>query len=278
MEGLPPYRIGFMPRGAQLMPSASTDRLAGRVALVTGAGSGIGAAIAARLAGEGADVIVTDRDEAAARRTAERCGGHALRLDVTSEADWRAAVTLAETRIGALHILVNNAGICETGTVEDIDFAAWRRSHDINLDSVFLGCAATLPLMARSTAETGLRGSIVSIASISAVVAGGNLAAYNSSKAAVRHFTRSVALHCARKGYAITANAVLPTFVDTPLIDGLIPGRERAEALAKLARQVPLGRVGRPEEVAGAVAFLCSDDAAFMTGTDLVLDGGLSAQ
>lgn len=278
MEGLPPYRIGFMPRGAQLMPSASTDRLAGRVALVTGAGSGIGAAIAARLAGEGADVIVTDRDEAAARRTAERCGGHALRLDVTSEADWRAAVTLAETRIGALHILVNNAGICETGTVEDIDFAAWRRSHDINLDSVFLGCAATLPLMARSTAETGLRGSIVSIASISAVVAGGNLAAYNSSKAAVRHFTRSVALHCARKGYAITANAVLPTFVDTPLIDGLIPGGERAEALAKLARQVPLGRVGRPEEVAGAVAFLCSDDAAFMTGTDLVLDGGLSAQ
>lgn len=278
MEGLPPYRIGFMPRGAQLMPSASTHRLAGRVALVTGAGSGIGAAIAARLAGEGADVIVTDRDEAAARRTAERCGGHALRLDVTSEADWRAAVTLAETRIGALHILVNNAGICETGTVEDIDFAAWRRSHDINLDSVFLGCAATLPLMARSTAETGLRGSIVSIASISAVVAGGNLAAYNSSKAAVRHFTRSVALHCARKGYAITANAVLPTFVDTPLIDGLIPGGERAEALAKLARQVPLGRVGRPEEVAGAVAFLCSDDAAFMTGTDLVLDGGLSAQ
>lgn len=278
MEGLPPYRIGFMPRGAQLMPSASTDRLAGRVALVTGAGSGIGAAIAARLAGEGADVIVTDRDEAAARRTAERCGGHALRLNVTSEADWRAAVTLAETRIGALHILVNNAGICETGTVEDIDFAAWRRSHDINLDSVFLGCAATLPLMARSTAETGLRGSIVSIASISAVVAGGNLAAYNSSKAAVRHFTRSVALHCARKGYAITANAVLPTFVDTPLIDGLIPGGERAEALAKLARQVPLGRVGRPEEVAGAVAFLCSDDAAFMTGTDLVLDGGLSAQ
>lgn len=253
-------------------------RLAGRVALVTGAGSGIGAAIAARLAGEGATVIVTDRDEAAAARTASPIGGSARRLDVTSEADWRSAMEFAQAEWGGVHILVNNAGICETGTVEDIDFAAWRRSHDINLDSVFLGCHAALPAMAGATARTGLRGSIVNIASISALIAGGNMAAYNSSKAAVRHLTRSVALHCARKGYAITANAVLPTFVDTPLIDGLRPGGDRQETLSKLARQVPLGRVGRPEEVAGAVAFLCSDDAAFMTGTDLVLDGGLSAQ
>lgn len=260
------------------MTTDPTERLAGRIALITGAGSGIGAAIARRLASEGATVITTDRDEASAQRTARDIGGPALRLDVTCETDWQAAVNLAETQFGGLHILVNNAGICETGTVEDIDFAAWRRSHQINLDSVFLGCHLALPLMARATADTGLRGSIVNIASISAVVAGSNLAAYNSSKAAVRHFTRSIALHCARKGYAITANAVLPTFVDTPLIDGLLPGAERAERLEKLARQVPLGRVGRPEEVAGAVAFLCCDDAAFMTGTDLVLDGGLSAQ
>jgi NAD(P)-dependent dehydrogenase (short-subunit alcohol dehydrogenase family) len=257
---------------------APTDRLAGRVALVTGAGSGIGAAIAQRLASEGAIVIATDRDQAAARRVAGGIGALAVRLDVTAEEEWRAAIGFAEAERGGIHILVNNAGICEPGTVEDINFSNWRRSHRVNLDSVFLGCKHAIPLMARTAARTGLRGSIVNIASISALVAGSNLAAYNSSKAAVRHFTRSVALHCAKQQHAITANAVLPTFVDTPLIDGLLPGRDRGDALSKLASQVPLGRVGRPEEVAGAVAFLCSDDAAFMTGTDLILDGGLSAQ
>jgi NAD(P)-dependent dehydrogenase (short-subunit alcohol dehydrogenase family) len=257
--------------------STANGPLAGRIALVTGAGSGIGAAIARRLAGDGAKVLVTDRDMAAAQRTAAGLGAQAQRLDVTVEADWREAIGFAESELGGLHILVNNAGICETGTVEEIDLQAWRRSHAVNLDSVFLGCHVAIPLMARSTSATGLRGSIVNIASVSATVAAAHFAAYNSSKGAVRPLTKSVALHCARSGYAITANAVLPTFIDTPLIDGLRPG-DHAETVSKLARQVPLGRVGQPEEVAGAVAYLCSDLAGFMTGADLVLDGGLSAQ
>jgi NAD(P)-dependent dehydrogenase (short-subunit alcohol dehydrogenase family) len=253
-------------------------RLEGRIALVTGAGAGIGAAIAARFAAEGAQVVLTDRDAAAAGRAALAAGGTAIALDVTGEADWQAALAQVAERFGGLHLLVGNAGICEPGTIEDTSLEAWHRSHAVNLDGVFLGCRAAVPVIARTAARTGLRGSIVNIASVSAIVAGANMAAYNSSKAAVRHLTRSVALHCARRGHAITANAVLPTFVDTGLLDGLRPDGDRAETLARLARQVPLGRIGRAEEVAGACAFLCSDDAAFITGTDLVLDGGLSAQ
>lgn len=253
-------------------------RFDGRIVLVTGAGAGIGAAIAARFASEGARVILTDRDGAAAEREAARLGAASLPLEVTSPEGWQAAVATLEREFGGLHVLINNAGICETGTIEDTSLDAWRRSHAVNLDGVFLGCREAVGLIVRTAGATGLRGSIVNIASISAIVAGGNMAAYNSSKAAVRHLTRSIALHCARARYPVTANAVLPTFVDTGLLDGLRPDGDRQETIAKLARQVPIGRIGRAEEVAGACAFLCSDDAGFITGTDLVLDGGLSAQ
>lgn len=253
-------------------------RLSGRIALVTGAGSGIGAAIASRLAGEGAQVIFSDRNLASATDHAAQAGGTALELDVTSPQGWAAAVAFAEAQLGGLHILVHNAGICEPGTIDSIDLDDWHRNHAVNLDAVFLGCKTALPLMRQSVRESGLRGSIVTVASVSALVASANFASYNSSKAAVRHFTRSVALHCARERMNITANCILPAFVDTPLVDGFRPGAERAETLAKLARQIPLGRVGQVADVAGAAAFLCSDDAAFMTGADLVLDGGLSAQ
>ncbi len=251
--------------------------LEGRVALVTGAGSGIGAAIAVRLAADGARVIFSDIDVQRAKAHAAERGGAALELDVASEHGWRDAMETVTRDFGALHILVNNAGICEPATIEQSDFAAWKRTHAINLDSVFLGCHAALPLINESATRTGFGGRIVNIASISAVVAAANFAAYNSSKAAVRHLTKSIALHCAREGHGVTCNAILPTFVDTPLLDKLRPG-DHAETLAKLAKQIPLGRVARPEEIAAAAAYLCSDAAAFMTGADLVLDGGLSAQ
>lgn len=255
-----------------------TGRFDGMAALVTGAASGIGKAIALRFRAEGAKVLFTDLDAAAAQAAAGEAGALSARLDVTSVEDWDAALMLAESAFGGLHFLVNNAGICEPATIEELDLAAWRRNHAVNLDSVFLGCKAALPLLSRTAGADGGRASIVNIASVSAVVAGGNMASYNSSKAAVRHLTRSIALHCARRHPRVTCNAILPTFVETPLVDRLLGGAQAAEMRGKLSRQIPLGRLGRPEEVAGAAAFLCSDDATFITGTDIVLDGGLSAQ
>jgi NAD(P)-dependent dehydrogenase (short-subunit alcohol dehydrogenase family) len=134
-----------------------------------------------------------------------------------------------------------------------------------------------LPLIAATTAREGARGSILNISSISGIIAAANLAGYNSSKAAVRHLTKSVALHCARQSYPVTCNSLHPTFIDTPLLDGLGGGGERAAMIGKLARQVPVGRVGEPDDVAWAAVYLCSDEAKFVTGAELAIDGGISA-
>lgn len=251
-----------------------TGRLEGKVALVTGAGSGLGAAIARRFATEGARVIVSDVDLAAAGEVANGMAGDrtALRIDVADPAGWAAALPAVEAAFGALHILVNNAGICLTGSVEHISIEDWRRTHAIDLDGVFYGIRSCLPLIRQSGG-----GAILNISSISGIVAAGNLAAYNSAKAGVRHLTKSVALHCAKGGDAITCNSLHPTFIDTPLLDGLASGRGREEVVAKLARQIPLGRVGVPDDVANAAVYFCSDEARFVTGAELAIDGGLSA-
>ena len=163
-----------------------TGRLIGKTALVTGAASGIGAAIAAKFVAEGAHVLVTDIDGAAASRWADALGPSAtpFRLDVTQPDEWTNAMAEAEARFGGLNILVNNAGIWRIGTIEDTTFEDWRRVHAVDLDSVFLGCKAALPLMAGTTAKGG-RGAILNVSSISGVIASGNMAAYNSAKAAV---------------------------------------------------------------------------------------------
>jgi NAD(P)-dependent dehydrogenase (short-subunit alcohol dehydrogenase family) len=254
-------------------------RLAGKSALITGAGSGIGAAIARMFVREGAQVMLTDINEAAARATAETLGDSAAYAthDVTVPEDWASVVSTAQGRFGGLNILVNCAGICIPGTVEEMSLEDWRKTHAVDLDSVFLGCKSALPVIARTTAAAGGRGAILNIASISAVIAAPNMAAYNSAKAAVRHLSKSVALHCARAGYSITCNAILPTFIDTPLIDGLAGGRTKEDLVAKLARQVPLGRIGDPDDVAYAAVYLCSDEAKFVTAAELCIDGGISA-
>lgn len=257
---------------------ANEGRLAGKTALVTGAGSGIGRAIARRFVAEGAAVIFSDIDLGRAAAAATEAGGQATHLDVTDEASWRAAAAHVESEFGGLHLLINNAGICEPGSVEDTDLVSWRRTHAINLDGVFLGCRTLLPLMARSTTSDASGGAILNISSISAMVAAGNFASYNSSKAAVRHLSKSVALHCARKRYAIRCNSLHPTFVDTPLLDGLGNGADHVTMVQKLARQIPMGRVGDTDDVAWAAVYLCSDEAKFVTGAELVIDGGLSAQ
>jgi NAD(P)-dependent dehydrogenase (short-subunit alcohol dehydrogenase family) len=257
-----------------------TQRLAGKTALVTGAAQGLGGGIALAMAREGARVLATDRNEAGARATAERIGDElgsgvafACGHDVTCEEDWQTALACASTHLGGLSVLVNNAGIVTMGTVEDLDLAAWRQAMAVNADSAFLGCKYALPLLRESQPA-----SIVNMSSISALIAGANLAAYNASKAALWMLTKSVALHCARGGWAIRCNSVHPTFVRTPLLDGIVGSHDNAEKIAKLARQVPIGRIGEVADVAAAVVYLASDESAMMTGSELKLDGGLSAQ
>lgn len=255
-----------------------TGRLQGKCALITGAGAGIGAAIAQRFLAEGALVAVTDRDTKSAERVAEHLGDGAIAitLDVSDPLDWANAISQVERDFGTLSILVNNAGVCLAGTVEELSLEQWDTSHRVNLDGVFHAIRACLPLMRAGCVE-GTRGSILNISSISGIIAGANLAAYNSSKAAVRHLTKSVALHCAREGGKITCNSLHPAFVETGILDAFAGARSREETLEKLSRQIPIGRIGQPEDVASAAVYLCSDEASFVTGAELVLDGGLSA-
>lgn len=254
--------------------------LEGRIALVTGAAQGIGAAIAIGLVRQGASVLVTDIDMAGAQATvasidAEAGTGRAaaVRLDVTDEEQWIAAIAASRKMFGALNILVNNAGVVVIGSVEDLTLSQWRHSMAINADGAFLGCKHALPVMRESGP-----GSIVNMSSISAMVASHNMAAYNASKAALWMLTKSVALHCAQQGLQIRCNSIHPTFVRTGLLDEFVGKRDRDEVLAKLARQVPLGRIVEVDDVVRAVNFLAGDDSAMMTGAELKLDGGLSAQ
>ncbi len=261
--------------------SGRLGRVAGKKALVTGAAQGLGAAIALRLAREGAKVLLTDIDgQGAARQAAAidtECGAgtaFSCAQDVTSEADWVAAVGVAGDKLGGLSILVNNAGIGAGGSIESTSYEQWQRMMAVNADSVFLGCKYALPLLRESQPA-----SIVNISSIAAMTADPYLAAYNTSKAAVWMLTKSVALYCAKKGWDLRCNSVHPAFVDTAILDEFHVRKEtaREETLSKLARVIPLGRIGEPDEVALGVLYLASDESRFMTGSELKLDGGLSA-
>ena len=254
------------------------ERVKNKVALVTGAAQGLGAATAMLLAREGAKVVLTDINIDSASEKAKAINDEvpgsaiAIAQDVTDAKRW--SVVLDETRnqFGGLNILVNNAGIGSVGSVEDESFEQWQRVHAVNLDGVFHACKHALPLMSESGG-----GSIVNISSISGIIASHNLAAYNSAKAAVRHLSKSVALHCARTRNNVRCNSIHPAFIDTPILDGMSGGLDRDAALAKLGRQIPLGHVGQPDDVAFAVLYLASDESKFVTGTEIRIDGGISA-
>jgi NAD(P)-dependent dehydrogenase (short-subunit alcohol dehydrogenase family) len=239
-------------------------RLTGKIVLVTGAAGAIGSAIAAAIEAEGGIAVTSDLSGR----------GHATHaLDVTSEADWVRVIAAIEQSEGQLDGLVNAAGIVAVGSVEDTDFATWRRVLAINLDGTFLGCKYALPLLRRNG------GSIVNISSVSGLVGGHNLAAYNASKGGVRLLTKSVALHGARQKPPVRCNSVHPAFIEGPLVDGLIAQvRDPASARTRMAAMVPLGRFGTPAEVAALCVYLLSDESAFVTGAELALDGGLTAQ
>jgi NAD(P)-dependent dehydrogenase (short-subunit alcohol dehydrogenase family) len=255
-------------------------RLQDKVALVTGAASGIGAGIARAFAAEGARVWITDIDEEGGRRLAEELGpthGFA-KLDVAAEEDWAVVEELVAAE-GRLDVLVNNAGITglEQGRAahdpEHATIEEWRRVHQVNLDGTFFGCRAAIRAM-----RPQRKGAIINISSRSGLVGIPRAAAYASSKAAIRNHTKSVALWCASEGLEIRCNSVHPAAIMTPIWDAMLGTRpDREQRIAAMVKDTPLKRFGTVEEVAALVVFLASDEAPYITGSEFDIDGGLLA-
>ncbi len=255
-----------------------TGRVAGKVALITGGASGIGAESARRLAREGAAVIITDLSVDAGEALAGEITGaggqaHFIAHDVTSESDWERAVGQGVAKFGRLNILLNNAGIAQTGlTLMTHSLEDWRRTLSINLDGVFLGLRYTGPAIAESGG-----GSVINVSSIMGKVASPGAAAYCASKGGVLMLTKAAALEWAPLN--IRVNSIHPGYIDTPLVSKVIREVENGNELREvLISRHALGRLGLPREIADAVVFLASDESSFMTGSELVVDGGYTAQ
>ena len=251
------------------------QKLNGTLCVVTGGARGIGRAICAAFLGEGARVLLTDIDAEAGRKAADALGCDFLRLDVASEADWAAL----EDVHPAISVLVNNAGITgfEDGPAphdpEHASLAEWRRVHAVNSDGTFLGCRYALRAM-RAAGE----GAIINISSRSGLVGIPGAAAYAASKAAVRNHTKSVALYAAQQGWRIRCNSIHPAAILTEIWEPMLgEGPDRAKRMAALVADTPLKRFGTVEEVAALAVFLASPESAYMTGTELTVDGGLLA-
>ncbi len=249
------------------------SRVAGKVVLVSGAGSGIGRATAALLAKEGATVIITDINRPGGLETVQQIGGKARfeEHDTSKEADWKRIIDDVLEREGALHGLVNNAGISgpfpatfETETVEQ-----WQRMLSVNVQGVFLGCKYGVPAIRQSGG-----GSIVNTSSLAAFLGTPDLSAYGASKGAVRQFTKTVAIDCARKGYKVRCNSVHPGVILTPMGSSVMPSDKARE---RMRNSIPLREFGAPEDIAYGILYLISDESRFVTGTELVIDGGMNA-
>jgi NAD(P)-dependent dehydrogenase (short-subunit alcohol dehydrogenase family) len=260
-----------------------------KVALVSGAARGIGAACASMLARHGAKVIVADVLEREGRAVAEGIVGHGgvaefRLLDVTREEQWREAVDHTLRRYGGLDVLVNNAGIAVVHSLLEISLEEWRRVHAVNLDSVFLGTRCAVEVM-RPGGRSGRGGSIINLSSVGGMIGAAELSSYCSAKGGVRLFSKSVAVECGRAGYGIRVNSVHPGNTDTPMLRQELVDMQRkglvastAEALRYYMDMQVLPEIGQPQDVASMVLFLASDAARFVTGAEFVVDGGLTAQ
>ncbi|WP_292085452.1 MULTISPECIES: SDR family oxidoreductase [unclassified Brevundimonas] len=264
------------------MSAPRLGRVAGKSALITGAAGGLGQAIARMLVREGAKVAVSDRDLDGVRALADSINAEtpgsafAYEQDVTREDDWVRVVAAAAEDMGGLSILVNNAGIgghlawAEQDTLDN-----WRLVQAVNIESVMLGCKHAMPHLRASGA-----GSIVNISSIAGLAAAPGMGAYNATKAAVWLYTKTVALEAAKAGWNVRANSVHPVFIKTPILDPFVAmaGGDETTAHEKLARGIPLKRIGEPDDVAYCVLYLASDESKFVTGAEFKIDGGLTAQ
>src|SRR5262245_9402 len=247
---------------------AATKRRMGRlkekVVLITGAAGACGAAVGEAVVRAGCIALATDLDG--------RSGIDHV-LDVTSEDDWRRCAADVDRAFGAIHGLVNAAGIAALGTVEETDYATWRRIMAVNLDGTFLGCKHAMPLLKRRG------GAIVNLSSVSGLIGGHNLAAYGASKGGVRLLTKSVALHGARFKPPVRCNSVHPAFLEGPMVEDILSQTGRPDvARGQLSRDIPLGRLGEAAEVAALCVYLLGDESRFVTGAEFVIDGGLTAR
>lgn len=262
------------------------QRLNQKITLITGAARGIGEAIARTFIEEGATVIVTDIDHDLGKTVANSLGERAiyLPLDVRDESAWQAVMAEILQRYGVMHVLVNNAGITgfEHGFVahdpEHASLQDWRSVLATNLDGVFLGCKYAIQSMRKAADLVAMRGSIINISSRSGLVGIPAATAYAASKAAVRNHTKSVALYCAEQGLPIRCNSIHPAAILTPMWEPMLgQGDDRDSRMRDFVRECPMQRFGLPQEVAAVALLLASDEAAYMNGSELMIDGGMLA-
>ncbi len=255
-------------------------RVSGKKAFITGGAQGLGACFARMLAAEGASVFLTDVNVAGAEKTAakinaERRGAASFcHHDVTDRKDWEIALSQAAQFMGGVSVLVNNAGVGGWGNIETETIEGWRRTMEIDVDSIFIGTQAAMPYLKASQPA-----SIINISSVAGMIAHGDMLAYNTAKAGVWMLSKSIALHCAKAGYDIRSNSVHPVFTRTPIIDPLVAlGGGGKAGEDRLSRQIPLQRLGEPEDVGYAVLYLASDESRFVTASEFKIDGGITAQ
>ena len=256
------------------------NRVKNKVAIVTGGASGLGKSSAILLAREGAKIVVTDIDEEDGKKVVQQIkanGGEAIfiKQDVSKEDEWKNVIETTLKTFGKLHILANSAGIGLGGTVEEVTLEDWKNLIDVNLNGTFLGTQYGI----KGMKETGEGGSIINFSSIEGLIGDPNLPAYNASKGGVTIFTKSAALHCARQGYGIRINSIHPAYIWTPLVENFLKAQGDVEEGKKQLESLhPVGHLGEPDDIGYGVVYLASDESKFMTGSELVIDGGYTAQ